>query len=68
MSRTLRPSLTIFAAVFCASLFVAAGATRKLKVLVNNPTLGYSHVQFQGRLADALVDAGHEVVSQTRFR
>ncbi|KAH7718652.1 Protein UGT-49 [Aphelenchoides avenae] len=60
MSRTLRPSL-IFAAALCASLFVAVGATRKLKVLVNNPTLGYSHVQFQGRLADALVDAGHEV-------
>src|SRR4051794_28770421 len=35
---------------------------RRLKILVNNPLLGWSHVQFHGRLADLLTDAGHEVV------
>lgn len=34
---------------------------RKLKVLVNSPAIGYSHTQYQGRLADLLTDAGHEV-------
>ena len=35
--------------------------SRKLKVLVNSPTFGWSHNQFQGRLADVLIEAGHEV-------
>lgn len=34
-----------------------------LKVFVNSPSIGYSHMQFQGRLADLLVEAGHTVVS-----
>ncbi|KAI1696662.1 CRE-UGT-15 protein [Ditylenchus destructor] len=46
--------------LFC-SLFVATNGKRKLKILVNNPAWGWSHVQFQGRLADLLVEAGHEV-------
>lgn len=29
--------------------------------LANN--IGYSHIEYTGRLADALVDAGHKVVS-----
>jgi len=36
-------------------------AHRKLKVLVFSPTLGWSHMQYQGRLADLLTNAGHEV-------
>ena len=34
---------------------------RRLKVLINNPAIGWSHMQYQGRLADLLTDAGHEV-------
>ncbi|KAH7706925.1 CRE-UGT-49 protein [Aphelenchoides avenae] len=36
-------------------------AKRSLKVLLYSPSIGYSHLQFHGRLADLLVDAGHEV-------
>ncbi|KAI6184759.1 Glucuronosyltransferase [Aphelenchoides bicaudatus] len=32
-----------------------------LRILVNSPSLGYSHLQFQGKLADLLVEAGHSV-------
>ncbi|KAH7716379.1 CRE-UGT-45 protein [Aphelenchoides avenae] len=32
-----------------------------LKALVSTINVGYSHVQFDGKLADHLVDAGHEV-------
>ncbi|KAI1695879.1 UDP-glucoronosyl and UDP-glucosyl transferase domain-containing protein [Ditylenchus destructor] len=46
--------------LFCC-LFEAINGKRKLKILVNNPHFGWSHVQFQGRLADLLVEAGHEV-------
>ncbi|KAH7716682.1 UGT-49 protein [Aphelenchoides avenae] len=38
-----------------------ADAKRRLKVLVSVPGLGYSHLALPGRLADLLVDAGHEV-------
>ncbi|PIO65463.1 hypothetical protein TELCIR_12867, partial [Teladorsagia circumcincta] len=31
------------------------------KILVVNPKLGYSHMNFMGQIADTLVDAGHEV-------
>ncbi|KAI6196364.1 putative UDP-glucuronosyltransferase ugt-48 [Aphelenchoides besseyi] len=34
---------------------------KKLKILVNNPSLGFSHMQFHGKLADLLFEAGHEV-------
>ncbi|KAI6179123.1 putative UDP-glucuronosyltransferase ugt-48 [Aphelenchoides besseyi] len=34
---------------------------RRLKVLINSPAFGVSHLNFQGRLADILVEAGHEV-------
>uniref|UniRef100_A0A914E924 Uncharacterized protein n=1 Tax=Acrobeloides nanus TaxID=290746 RepID=A0A914E924_9BILA len=36
-------------------------ARRKLKILINSPNVGYSHLQFQGKLADTLVEAGHDV-------
>lgn len=35
---------------------------RKLKILVTSASIGWSHLQFQGKLADILVEAGHEVV------
>ncbi|KAI1694297.1 UDP-glucoronosyl and UDP-glucosyl transferase domain-containing protein [Ditylenchus destructor] len=34
---------------------------RKLKILIDNPAMAFSHMQFQGRLADVLAEAGHEV-------
>lgn len=40
----------------------------KLRVLVNSPSLGYSHMQFQGKLADLLIElGGHSVVSQNKI-
>ncbi|CAD5211777.1 unnamed protein product [Bursaphelenchus okinawaensis] len=33
----------------------------KLKIFVDSPSIGYSHMQFQGRLADLLVERGHQV-------
>ncbi|PIO66455.1 hypothetical protein TELCIR_11830 [Teladorsagia circumcincta] len=33
------------------------------KILVISPKLGYSHMNFMGKIADTLVDAGHEVVT-----
>ncbi|KAI1718216.1 UDP-glucoronosyl and UDP-glucosyl transferase domain-containing protein [Ditylenchus destructor] len=47
----------------CATLFicVAEADKKRLKILVNSPTVGWSHMQFQSRIADALVEAGHEV-------
>lgn len=35
---------------------------RKLKIIVTSASMGWSHMQFQGRLADILIEAGHEVV------
>ncbi|KAI1699019.1 UDP-glucoronosyl and UDP-glucosyl transferase domain-containing protein [Ditylenchus destructor] len=46
--------------LFCC-LFDAINGKRKLKILVNNPAFGWSHMQFNGRLVDLLVEAGHEV-------
>lgn len=34
---------------------------RRLKILIYSPTLGWSHMQFMGAVADTLADAGHEV-------
>jgi hypothetical protein len=55
--------LTIFATITQQLLANAAeyADKRKLKILVNANTLGWSHVQLQSRLADILVEAGHEV-------
>lgn len=47
-------------------LILPTESKRKLKVLVYSPNVGYSHMQFQGTLADLLVEAGHEVVSRAR--
>ncbi|KAH7718386.1 CRE-UGT-15 protein [Aphelenchoides avenae] len=51
-------SISLFAILSWVTL---AASKRQLKVLVYSPSLGYSHMQFQGTLADLLVDAGHEV-------
>ncbi|KAI6213941.1 Glucuronosyltransferase [Aphelenchoides besseyi] len=38
------------------------GTTQKrLKILVHSPNMGFSHLSFQGHLADLLVEADHEV-------
>ncbi|GMR61990.1 hypothetical protein PMAYCL1PPCAC_32186, partial [Pristionchus mayeri] len=37
-------------------------SSNSLKFLAYSPQFGASHVHFMGRLSDALVDAGHEVV------
>lgn len=49
--------------VFALALFALSPLSVGLKAVVFTISLGYSHVQFDGRLADLLVDAGHEVVS-----
>uniref|UniRef100_A0A1I7Y359 Glucuronosyltransferase n=1 Tax=Steinernema glaseri TaxID=37863 RepID=A0A1I7Y359_9BILA len=33
-----------------------------LKILMYNPSMGHSHMAFQGAIADILIDAGHTVV------
>ncbi|CAJ0603739.1 unnamed protein product [Cylicocyclus nassatus] len=33
------------------------------KILIVNPKLAYSHMNFMGKIADVLVDAGHHVVT-----
>uniref|UniRef100_A0AC35TXT5 Glucuronosyltransferase n=1 Tax=Rhabditophanes sp. KR3021 TaxID=114890 RepID=A0AC35TXT5_9BILA len=37
-------------------------AIQPYKILIYNPKFGHSHVQYASLIADALVDAGHEVV------
>jgi hypothetical protein len=36
---------------------------KRLKVLLFTPSMGWSHNQFLGKIADTLAEAGHEVVS-----
>ena len=40
---------------------------KRLKILVYTWTNAYSHLKFQTAIADALADAGHEVVSAVHF-
>uniref|UniRef100_A0A1I8A056 Glucuronosyltransferase n=1 Tax=Steinernema glaseri TaxID=37863 RepID=A0A1I8A056_9BILA len=54
----------MFSPVLC--LLLLAGASQALKVLVNNPKLTHSHVEFQAAIADILADAGHTVVAPLR--
>lgn len=49
-------------AFFVFLTWATVSGKRKLKVLVYSPSIGYSHMQYQGKLADLLVEAGHEVV------
>ena len=46
-----------------ASLLVfICGVSEAYKILVFSPSIGHSHVMFSGKIADTLVEAGHEVV------
>ncbi|KAI1706884.1 UDP-glucoronosyl and UDP-glucosyl transferase domain-containing protein [Ditylenchus destructor] len=47
--------------LFLEGTFSENESKRRLKILINNPAVGWSHVQLQGILADVLIDAGHEV-------
>ena len=33
-----------------------------LNILIVSPAIGHSHVQFAGKIADVLIDGGHNVV------
>ncbi|KAK0424863.1 hypothetical protein QR680_008892 [Steinernema hermaphroditum] len=47
-------------AALCLLLLHFAGGDA-LKILVNNPAMAHSHVEFQGAIADILAEAGHTV-------
>ncbi|KAH7722058.1 Protein UGT-54 [Aphelenchoides avenae] len=59
------PSRTVMRAVNTALvlciLLACSEAKRRLKVLVYSTTFSYSHIAFNGRLAEVLKNAGHEV-------
>ncbi|KHJ93063.1 hypothetical protein OESDEN_07032 [Oesophagostomum dentatum] len=44
-------------------LFLTTIACNSYKILVVNPKFGYSHMNFMGKIADTLADAGHDVVT-----
>uniref|UniRef100_A0A915E795 glucuronosyltransferase n=1 Tax=Ditylenchus dipsaci TaxID=166011 RepID=A0A915E795_9BILA len=46
---------------FAESILQNSLPKKKLKILIDSPSLSFSHIQFQGKLADVLVEAGHEV-------
>ncbi|KAF8373600.1 hypothetical protein PRIPAC_80029 [Pristionchus pacificus] len=48
-------------------LILLFDAAAPLKFLCYSPRLGYSHVNFLGKLSDSLIDAGHEVVIISSF-
>uniref|UniRef100_A0A0N5A5P4 glucuronosyltransferase n=1 Tax=Parastrongyloides trichosuri TaxID=131310 RepID=A0A0N5A5P4_PARTI len=43
------------------TIFLLINYVISLKILINNPKFGYSHVNFFSRVADILVEAGHDV-------
>uniref|UniRef100_A0A914XNF4 UDP-glucuronosyltransferase n=1 Tax=Plectus sambesii TaxID=2011161 RepID=A0A914XNF4_9BILA len=48
---------------YCLIAFLALfAACDSYKVLVYSPAMGHSHVNFLGKIADTLLDAGHEVL------
>ncbi|KAK5981115.1 UDP-glucoronosyl and UDP-glucosyl transferase [Trichostrongylus colubriformis] len=47
--------------IYLLTLFIPASYS--YKILVINPKLGYSHLNFMGRIADTLAVAGHDVVT-----
>ncbi len=57
-----------FLALFGLAETIELNGKRKLKILVNSPILGFSHVQFEGKVADALAEAGHEVVGHVTYK
>ncbi|CAJ0603747.1 unnamed protein product [Cylicocyclus nassatus] len=46
-----------------AKLLFIIYAGNAYKILVVNPKFAYSHVNYMGKIADVLVDAGHDVVT-----
>ncbi|KAK6037035.1 hypothetical protein COOONC_25460 [Cooperia oncophora] len=49
--------------IFVYLLALAICSCNSYKVLVINPKIGYSHMNFMGRIADTIAEAGHEVVT-----
>ncbi|VDK82593.1 unnamed protein product [Cylicostephanus goldi] len=49
--------------VLLAILLLLVYACDAYRILVVNPKFAYSHVNYMGRIADVLVDAGHDVVT-----
>jgi hypothetical protein len=62
--------LVFFTCLFCNANLVEVKddqqipSNRKLKILVYSPSVSWSHARFLGRIADTLVEAGHDVVSR----
>uniref|UniRef100_A0A0R3S1Z7 UDP-glucuronosyltransferase n=1 Tax=Elaeophora elaphi TaxID=1147741 RepID=A0A0R3S1Z7_9BILA len=48
--------------LYMALLLMLLDCTFSYKILVFSPRLGHSHVNFMGKIADILVEAGHDVV------
>uniref|UniRef100_A0A914X414 UDP-glucuronosyltransferase n=1 Tax=Plectus sambesii TaxID=2011161 RepID=A0A914X414_9BILA len=49
-------------AVLIVSIVFFLDFTNSFKVLIYSPTIGHSHNNFMGQIADSLLDAGHEVL------
>uniref|UniRef100_A0A914UIJ9 glucuronosyltransferase n=1 Tax=Plectus sambesii TaxID=2011161 RepID=A0A914UIJ9_9BILA len=49
-------------AVLIVSIVFFLDSTNSFKVLIYSPTIGHSHNNFMGQIADSLLDAGHEVL------
>uniref|UniRef100_A0A1I8AL47 Glucuronosyltransferase n=1 Tax=Steinernema glaseri TaxID=37863 RepID=A0A1I8AL47_9BILA len=47
--------------------FLALQTVASYKILVYNPRFSHSHVGYAGKIADVLVEAGHDVVSPSCF-
>lgn len=54
--------MKMFIAIFVIVVTVLE-CVASLKFLCYSPRFASSHVNFMGKLADSLIDAGHEVVS-----
>ncbi len=51
----------------CLFFSLLLSTSNAANILIYSPTLSYSHVAFNGKLADLLVTAGHRVVSILLF-
>uniref|UniRef100_A0A914VWE7 UDP-glucuronosyltransferase n=1 Tax=Plectus sambesii TaxID=2011161 RepID=A0A914VWE7_9BILA len=49
-------------AVLIVSIVFFLESTNSFKILIYSPTVGHSHSNFMGQIADSLLDAGHEVL------
>ncbi|KAI6186988.1 Glucuronosyltransferase [Aphelenchoides besseyi] len=52
---------TLFVLIFILIPELNGTTKKQLKILVHSPNMGFSHLAFQGKLADLLVEAKHEV-------